>query len=86
MTKQLHTNLIRGTRTARLAAGAHGGAAIAEAGGRAATQAMRINARHLRSNIGADAHQPTGLLVGKLEGFTLEIAASPVEQRVQKFN
>src|SRR5258708_32467197 len=43
---------------------------------------MRVDARHLRRDVGAHAHHPAGELVDDLEGAQLHVVAGPGEQRV----
>ena len=47
---------------------------------------MSIHPRHLRGNVGTHPHQTPGELIGDLEGFPLQIPASPIQQGFQKFD
>ena len=51
-----------------------------------ATQGMRIDARHLRRDVGTKTHLATRLRVNNLEGTQVEILASPCQQRLQVFD
>ncbi|MNE10239.1 hypothetical protein D3C80_1029430 [compost metagenome] len=47
---------------------------------------MGIESRHLRRDVGAKAHLPTGQRIGDLEGAQVEILRSPGKQGLQVFD
>ena len=71
----------------RLATGGNGrrqrmqhAVAVAQPGNAAMVEQVRVDARGLRRDVGADAHGAPGKLVGQLEGAQLEILPGPGQQ------
>ena len=73
--------LARGIQAAR--AGVQHAAAIAQARDALAVQQMRVDARHLRRDVGAHAHHAAGELVHQLEGAQVQVVAGAGQQRLQ---
>lgn len=87
MAEQLGAHLDRVARPGdALGPGVQDAADVAEPRGRLTAQAVGIDARHLRGDVGANAHQPTGELVGELEGLHIQVVPGAGEQRVQVFD
>ncbi len=71
--------LARGIEAGRQ--GVQGAAAVAQPGDTLAVQQMRIDARHLRRDVGAQTHAATGELIDQLEGAQIQIVAAAGKQR-----
>ncbi len=60
-------------------------AAIAQPGDARLVEQVRVDARRLRGDVGADAERPAGKLVGELESAQLEILPGAGQQRFEVF-
>jgi len=60
-------------------------AAVAEPRHAFAIEQVRVDARHLRRDVGAHAHRLARVLVDHLEGAHVEIVAGAGEKRVGEF-
>src|SRR6185312_3196670 len=57
--------------------------AVAQTGNAASIEQVRVDARHLRRGVGAQAHHAPGQLIHQLEGLQAQRLASAGEQRLQ---
>jgi hypothetical protein len=71
----------RGRQRTRL--GMQHAAGVAQAARAFATQGVRIDARHLRRDVGAEAHLPARLRVDDLEGTQIQVLARTGQQGFQ---
>jgi len=79
LTIQLGTDLDRFTRAMKaIRLGVQHAAGVTQPIHRIGRQQVRIDARHLRRDVGAHAHQPPGQLVNQLEGLEVEVRPTPV--------
>jgi hypothetical protein len=60
-------------------------AAVAQARDACAVEQVRVDARHLRRDVGAHAHHPAGELVHQLESAQIQVVPGAGEQRVHVF-
>ena len=58
-------------------------ARVAQARDACAVQQVRVDARHLRRDVGAHAQHAPGQLVHQLEGLQVEVVAGAGQQRLQ---
>ena len=84
---QLGTQLDRAARSGeRPRLGVQHAAGIAQAARALATQGVRIHPRHLRGDVGPEAHLPPGQRIGHLEGAQIQVLTGTGEQGLEVFD